>query len=255
MTSQTAPVPLAEAGDARAFGGKAARLAVAVRAGLPVPEGLALPWLLVDAVTAGDPHATAVLGAAASPLGPALAVRSSAVGEDSDVASFAGQHLSMLNIPVSRWPIPFGRFCGQRAASLRWPTVGGWAWRAASGAGVVSQEMVAAEVAGVLFHPHPTTGADEVVIEAAWGLGEAVVGGLVTPDLFRLSVEGRVLERRLGVKDLEVRAVTGGGTAKRPVADRARVFCLDDGQLAQLHRLATLCKDVFGGSQDLEWAF
>lgn len=256
MTSETTPVPLADAADARAFGGKAAHLAVAARAGLPVPEGVALPWPLVDAIAGGDPDAASLLAAAASPLRAPLAVRSSAVGEDSEVASFAGQHLSLLGVPASA-------LAG--AVDAVWRSVRSepaLAYRRRLGlagkpeGGVVIQEMVDAGVAGVLFHPHPATGADEVVIEAAWGLGEAVVGGLVTPDLFRLSVDGKVLERHPGVKDLELVAVAGGGTVERPVAaDRVRALCLDDGQLAELHRLATMCRGVFGGSQDLEWAF
>ncbi len=255
-TSRTDPVPLAEAGDRRAFGGKAAQLALAARAGLPVPAGVALPWLLVDAVASGDADATAALETAASPYGPTLAVRSSALDEDSHVASFAGQHLSLLNVPASRLAEAV------RAVLRSGHDEPALAYRRRLGlsgtvrVGIVVQEMVDADVAGVLFHPQPVTGADEVVIEAAWGLGEAVVGGLVAPDLFRLSKDGEVLERRLGVKDLEVRAIATGGTAERPVAaERARVLCLGDGQLGELHRLAVSCKAVFGGSQDLEWAF
>ncbi|MDQ3973545.1 MAG: hypothetical protein M3276_04285 [Actinomycetota bacterium] len=255
MTRRPTPVPLAQAGDAHLFGGKAARLAAASRAGLPVPEGLALPWSLVEALAAGDPDAAAALDAAASALGPALAVRSSAVGEDSDVASFAGQHLSLLNVPAPRLADAVQAVCRSAGSepALAYRQRLGLEGRAR--VAVVVQEMVDADVAGVLFRPNPASGADEVVIEAAWGLGEAVVSGLVTPDLFRLSVQGEVLERRSGVKDLEVGAVAGGGTAERPVvAARARALCLDDGQLAGLHRLAMLCDAVFGGSQDLEWA-
>ncbi len=251
------PVSLADAGDADLFGGKAAQLALAARAGLPVPEGVALPWPFADAVAAADPGATARVAEAAAALGPSLAVRSSAVGEDSDAASFAGQHVSRLNVAPAE-------LAGAVAAVSR--SVGGEAALAyrrrmgvagAARAGVVVQRMVEAAVAGVLFRPHPVTGADEVVIEAAWGLGDAVVGGLVTPDLFRLSAAGDVLERSPGGKDVEVVAVAGGsGTAVRAVsAERASALCLHDGQLARLHRLVTTCERVFGGSQDLEWAF
>jgi pyruvate,water dikinase len=249
------PVPLIEAGDARTFGGKAAHLALAAGASLPVPEGVALPWRLVDAVAARDPEATALL-AAAAPLGDSLAVRSSAVGEDSGRASFAGQHLSLLGV----------RAVGLAAAvEAVWRSVREEPARAYRGslgvagdlrAGIVVQSMVRADVAGVLFCPNPLTGADEVVIEAAWGLGEAVVSGLVIPDLVRLSTAGNVLERRRGVKDVEVVAVAGGGTANRSISGpRVLAPCLDARQLAGLHRLAIACERAFGGSQDLEWAF
>lgn len=256
MTDPMTPAALAEAGDACMFGGKAAGLAEATRAGLPVPQGLALPWPLVDAAAAGDPDAIAVLDAAASRLGPSLAVRSSALDEDSDVASFAGQHLSLLNVPASGLADAVGAVArsARGGAALAYRRRLGVTGR--TRVGVVIQRMVDAEVAGVLFDINPATGAQEIVIEGAWGLGEAVVGGLVTPDLFRLSIEGELLEQRSGDKDLEVVAAPGGGTLERPVAPgRAQAPCLDGGELARLHRLAMACRSVFGGSQDLEWAF
>jgi len=257
MSAQTSPVALADAVDPNAFGGKAAHLAVAARAGLPVPPGVAAPWLLVDAVTGGESDAVSGLAAAASALGSFLAVRSSAVDEDSDAASFAGQHASLLNVPGA------GLVDAVRAVARSARGDAALAYRRRLGLaeetarmGVVIQEMVDASVAGVLFRPHPVTGADEIVIEATWGLGTTVVDGLVTPDLFRLDVEGEVLEQRSGLKELEMGATVGGGTATRPADPaRARERSLDDGQLAELHRLVTRCKAVFGGSQDLEWAF
>lgn len=256
MTSARTPVPIARAADARTFGGKAAHLAAAARAGLPVPEGIALPWAFVDAVADGDRDAASVLAAAASPLGGCLAVRSSAVGEDSERASFAGQHLSLLNVRT----VALADAVHAVSRSVRAEAALGYRRRLGltgrAGAGVVIQQMVHAGVAGVLFHPNPVTSAHEIVIEAAWGLGCAVVDGLVNPDLFRVSVDGEVLERRPGLKELEVAALAGGGTAERSVAAaRTRGLSLDDGQLAQLHQLATRCQAVFGGSQDLEWAF
>lgn len=256
MATRTSPVPLQEADDAATFGGKAAQLAIAARAGLPVPQGLALPWPFVDTLAAGDDKAKATLQAAASSLGPALAVRSSAVGEDSEAASFAGQHLSLLNVPAPEL------LDAVREVSQSVQAAPALAYRRRLGlpdvprAGVLVQDMVDPDVAGVLFCPNPATGTDEIVIEAAWGLGEAVVGGLVTPDLFRLTLQGEVVERRSGVKDVAVTPRAGGGTTKRPVVgDRASALCLADDRLGELHRLAVACKRVFGGSQDLEWAF
>jgi pyruvate, water dikinase len=94
------------------------------------------------------------------------------------------------------------------------------------------------------------------VIEAAWGLGESVVAGLVTPDRFRLRRDGAVVQRITGPKDVAVRIDPGGGTREREVPGRpARMLCLDDRQLAALHALTLRCDEVFGGSHDLEWAF
>jgi pyruvate,water dikinase len=120
----------------------------------------------------------------------------------------------------------------------------------------VAQELVPAERAGVLFSCNPIDGADELVIEATWGLGEAVVAGLVTPDRFRLSRDGRVLERAIGVKDVAVRPAPQGGTEEMPVpAELVRRACLEDSDLDRLRQLASRCEQAFGGKQDLEWAF
>jgi pyruvate, water dikinase len=94
------------------------------------------------------------------------------------------------------------------------------------------------------------------VIEAAWGLGESVVAGLVIPDGFRLTRDGAVVARIAGLKDVAIRPAPQGGTSRTDVPERlARVLCLDDAQLFSLHALALRCDEVFGGSHDLEWAF
>ena len=102
--------------------------------------------------------------------------------------------------------------------------------------GVVVQELIDADTAGVLFSRNPMTGSDEFVIEAAWGLGESVVAGLVTPDRFRLRRDGAVVERITGLKDVAVRIDPEGGTCQMEVPDRlAHMPSLDDRQLAALH--------------------
>lgn len=250
-------VPLVEATDPTAFGGKAAQLAVAAGQGLPVPPGVALAWPLVEAVGGGDERAARLVVEGCASVGGPLVVRSSAVGEDSEGASFAGQHLSVLNVP--------GADAVPRAVAEVWrsaSTDAALAYRRRLGlpptpqVGVVVQRLVEADIAGVLFDVNPVTGAHEVVVEAAWGLGEAVVAGLVTPDLFRLGPAGEVRERRLGNKDVELWPAPAGGTLHRPVEEgRARASTLTDDQLQQLHALARWCRQVYGGSQDVEWAF
>jgi pyruvate,water dikinase len=121
---------------------------------------------------------------------------------------------------------------------------------------VVVQELIESDFAGVLFTRNPIDGADELVVEAAWGLGEAVVAGLVTPDRFRVARDGVVLERVAGEKDLAVTLAPQGGTREVPVSGkRVRSFCLGDGELAELAQLARRCERVFGGRRDVEWAF
>jgi pyruvate,water dikinase len=121
--------------------------------------------------------------------------------------------------------------------------------------GVVVQRLVEPDTAGVMFTRHPMTGADERVIDASWGLGEAVVGSLVTPDHFRLRRDGEVLERTPGRKDVALRILPGGGVSHDPVPEeRVRALCLGDEDLRALHALASLCESVYGGEHDIEWA-
>jgi pyruvate,water dikinase len=121
---------------------------------------------------------------------------------------------------------------------------------------VVLQALVPAESAGILFTRHPLSGADERVIEGAFGLGEAVVAGLVTPDRFRLARGGRLLEHTLGDKDIAVGWHPEGGTHEVELsAERAGQACLSEAQLQELEALASACERAFAGAQDLEWAF
>jgi pyruvate, water dikinase len=249
--------PLEESHAAGRFGGKAAQLAAALRAGLPVPRGIALSVELVEAIAAGSPAAIADFERAWRLLQAPLAVRSSAVDEDSEEASFAGQHLTCLNLRSAA--------DGIEAVEAVWRSAhsdSALAYRRRLGlAGtprmaVVVQELVDAECAGVLFTQNPLDGADELVVEATWGLGEAVVAGLVTPDRFRVARDGTVLERMAGEKDLALTLAPEGGTEEVAISgERVRGLCLDDGRLAALAHLAERCVRAFSGARDLEWAF
>jgi len=248
--------PLTDAGREAAFGGKAAALARALQAGLPVPDGLALAATFADAVGEGDPAAVAAVAGLPVPPGP-LAVRSSAVGEDSADASFAGQHATVLNVRGGEALVEAVREVWR---SARTPSALDYRRRLGVAGpprmGVVVQRLAAAEVAGVLFTRNPVTGADERVIEAAWGLGEAVVQGRVVPDRYRLGPDGTVLERTLGRMPVVLRPAAGGSVAEEALADDlAGVPVLDDARLLALHRLALACERVWEGAHDIEWAF
>lgn len=252
-------VPLDEARDEGAFGGKAVHLGGAIRAGFPVPTGFACATTIVDRVDAGDARAVDEVRRAVSTMDGPIAARSSAVGEDSARASFAGQHLTCLNVASADAAIDALRRI--RASGRSESAI---AYRARVGVtgeprvGVVLQRLIAADVAGVLFTRDPTNGADERVIEASWGLGEAVVSGLVTPDRFRVSRVGRIVERAVGHKDVALRPSQTGGTEEVHVDDaRVTKLCLDDSMLLRLHALATRCEDAFPHERghDLEFAF
>jgi pyruvate,water dikinase len=251
------PSPLTKQLNECLFGGKAASLAVAMRAGLPVPAGVALPLGFVDRVAAGDAEARQQLAAIFRTLDAPLVARSSAVGEDSEQATFAGQYVTRLNLRsepelidavLAIWDSTRSPSAYAYRERLRLPREPKMA--------VVVQELIDADTAGVLFSRNPITGSDELVIEAAWGLGESVVAGLVTPDRFRLRRDGAVVQRITGLKDVAVRIDPEGGTREREVPDRlAHMLCLDDRQLAALHALTLRCDEIFAGSHDLEWAF
>jgi hypothetical protein len=121
---------------------------------------------------------------------------------------------------------------------------------------VVVQSLLQPETAGVMFTRNPITGADERMIEASWGLGEAVVSGRVIPDSYRVARGGDVLERRAGLKRFAIRSASNGGTVDEEVAaDMVESLCLQDEHLQALSALADDCERVYGAERDIEWAF
>jgi pyruvate,water dikinase len=238
------------------FGGKAVSLGAALRAGLPVPPGVGVAAPLVDAVAAGNEAAiSAVIASAHVPEGR-VAVRSSAVGEDSAGSSFAGQHATKLNVMRAQLVAAIREVweSGRAEAAL--------AYRRRKGidtppaVGVVIQTLVESHAAGVLFTRNPVTGANERVIEAAWGLGEVVVSGRIVPDYYRLSADGRLLEQVAGDKDVRIERDENGGTVDVIVSESLRrLSCLHPGRLERLHALAQQCQAVWSHELDLEFAF
>ena len=249
-------VSLADVADTSIFGSKAVGLGQAIRAGLPVPPGFALAGPLVEAVAAADREAMAQVAEAVAPLGWPVAVRSSAVDEDGADASFAGQHLTLLNVSstddLSTALREIWWSANSDSAITYRKRVGLFTRPSVA---VVVQALLDPETAGVMFTRNPINGADERMIEASWGLGEAVVAGLVIPDSYRIDRDANVLERRPGLKRIAIRGVAGGGTVQKDVAPELQEkLCLDDPQLGQLSELASLCEDVYGPARDIEWA-
>ena len=247
---------LEDALEEKLFGSKAVGLGAAIRSGLPVPPGVALCGETVEAVASQDPDAIAEVRRWVEPLGGPLAVRSSAADEDGAEASFAGQHLTLLNV-LSHEDV------GAALSDIWWSANSDSAitYRQRVGlftrpsVGVVVQRLLDPEVAGVMFTRNPVDGSDERMVEASWGLGEAVVAGMVIPDHFRISRTGEVLERTPGLKRIAIRRVPGGGTVEEDVpADLTEALCLDDDRLAALSRLADRCEEVYGAGRDIEWA-
>jgi pyruvate,water dikinase len=250
-------VPLIGAGEEARYGAKAVGLGEALRAGLPVPPGVALPGPEVDAIAGGSAGATAALRDAVRSLPMPVAVRSSAVGEDSAGASFAGQHLTVLNVRSAD-------DVEQAVREVWWSANSDSAitYRKRLGVferpsvGVVVQSLLTPDTAGVMFTKNPISGADERLIEANWGLGEAVVAGRVIPDSFRVARGGEVLERTPGYKKIAIRPAADGGTYDENLPVELReVLCLSDEQLQALSGLADACERAYGPGRDIEWAF
>jgi pyruvate,water dikinase len=249
-------VPFAKAREISLYGSKAVGLGDAIRQGIAVPPGVAVSGDLVDAVASGDEDAIAKVDEAIAELTPPFAVRSSAVDEDGASASFAGQHLTVLNVHSAAdvadairevwWSANSDSAITyrQKVGLFSKPSVG-----------VVVQTLLNPAAAGVMFTEHPVTGQDERLIEASWGLGEAVVAGLVVPDHFRLDRSGQVLERKAGRKRIAIRSLPTGGTFEEPVPPgQVSQLCIGDAELAGLSELALKCEKVYGPRRDIEWA-
>ncbi|WP_406673280.1 PEP/pyruvate-binding domain-containing protein [Nonomuraea sp. N2-4H] len=271
------------AADLATAGGKGASLARLSRAGLPVPGGFCITTDAYRAfvagfrdeilrAAAGDPGSIPALFAArevperlAEPIlrayaelgdGVPVAVRSSATAEDLPGMSFAGQQDSFLNVKGPGALLDAVRRCW---ASLWNPRA--IAYRDRQGVphddvalAVVVQELVDADAAGVLFTADPVSGdRDATVINASWGLGEAVVGGQVTPDVITVR-GGRVAESRTGDKKvMTVRTATG--TEERPVPEERRAApVLDDAEAETLAGLGARIQALYGVPMDIEWA-
>jgi pyruvate,water dikinase len=217
---------------------------------------VALSGPVVEAVASGENGAITEVSESVRSLATPFAVRSSAVGEDGADASFAGQHITLLNVPSAAeltdavrevwWSANSDSAITyrQRKGQFVRPSVG-----------VVVQALLDPEVAGVMFTQNPITGADERVIESCWGLGEAVVSGRVIPDHYRVARSGEVLERTTGMKKFAIRRAADGGTVDEQLpADDVERHCLSDSQLAELNGLAERCEQVYGDGRDIEWA-
>jgi deazaflavin-dependent oxidoreductase (nitroreductase family) len=189
--------------------------------------------------------------------GHAVAVRSSATAEDLPTASFAGQQETFLNIHGDEALLDAVKKCW---ASL-W-TARAMAYRARQeidpadvSLAVVVQQMVPADASGILFTANPVSGRrDQAVINAAWGLGEAIVGGQVTPDTLTVDKDtGEVVERETADKEVMVVRVDGG-TETQPVPDDRRTTpVLDDNAAARLVRYGVEVEELYGAPQDIEW--
>lgn len=280
-------------GDISLVGGKGANLGKMARAGLPVPPGFCVTtdaykqfinemdlWTEMERLLATLPareagekirqrvesasmpelisksikEAYAKLNGGLAPV----AVRSSATAEDLADASFAGQQESYLGIRGNENLTLHVQRC--------WASL--WTERAIAyrernhflhqqvSLSVVVQEMVASDVAGVLFTVNPVTNQkDEMLINAAYGLGESVVSGRVTPDTFKIARKRfRVLEQTHGTKATRIDMTDGGTLESNTTPTERERLSLDDSALRRLSALGEQVEKYYGAPQDIEWA-
>ena len=180
------------------------------------------------------------------------AVRSSATAEDLPDASFAGQQDTFLNVSGELELLDKIQACWASLWSDR-----AVAYRREHGIedvrlamAVVVQAMIDAEVSGVMFTRNPT-GADELVIESNWGLGESVVSGGITPDHFMISRETGNLIRETVVSKRKM--ITREGVQAVPIGQR-EIPSLQRGRVAELGQLGMQVDAFYGAPQDVEWA-
>ncbi|WP_336081944.1 PEP/pyruvate-binding domain-containing protein [Nocardia sp. SSK8] len=211
----------------------------------------------IETLTVPAEVAEAILAAHAR-LGvdDAYAVRSSATAEDLPTASFAGQQDTYLNIVGSAAILAHFRRCWASLFTERAVT-----YRLRNGFGhtairmaVVVQRMVFPRAAGILMTADPVSSDRRVVsIDAGFGLGEALVSGLVNADNYRVR-DGVVVDRSVATKKLAVEAAPGGGTRERALAGPERdAPVLTDDEVLGLARLGRRIEAHFGSPQDIEW--
>jgi prodigiosin/undecylprodigiosin synthetase len=276
------PLGDASAAASDSLGGKGSRLNELIRQGLPVPPGfcvstgtfehfLAETGLESQVADADRGSARAMITAAKFPasiaaaildayadLGrPRVAVRSSAAGEDAAEQSYAGQHDTMLDVAGEAEVLEAVKACwaslwSERAAAYRAAGAGN-----AGGMAVVVQQMIPAEVSGVLFTTDPVSGRPHrLVIEACQGLGEGLVSGRVSSDSFVIDDRSMdVVEENVRYKVTRYTTVAPGKIAMAKVDQAARnAPCLTGAQLRELAELAISIRDHAGREQDIEWS-
>ena len=210
-------------------------------------EGIAMP----DAVAAAITSALARLGEQA-----AFAVRSSATAEDLPTASFAGQQDTYLNIVDPAAIVQHVSRCWASLFTERAVT-----YRLRNGVdhrmvhmAVVVQQMVVPDAAGILFTADPVTSNRKVAtVEACFGLGEALVSGLVNADVYKVR-DDEVIDKTVVTKQRAIHASPTGGTEERAIEPaRQEQPALTDAQVVRLAQLGRQIETHFGCPQDIEW--
>lgn len=284
-------LPLAEVREGLFFGAKAEKLGDLVRLGLPVPRGFGVSAYaqkvffeetgldefireqirrshirdLESLKEAGAAIRERVMAEALpselsqamagqlAHLSPRLAVRSSALQEDS-LFSFAGQFETLLNVPREKVEESYKEVLASQFTPrvLYYCHTSGFAYQELA-MGVAVMEMVAARTAGVLYTADPRQGGAATIINAVCGLGSLAVGGVVEPDLYRVE-DKKITSRQVGEKTRMHQPKPEGGLMDLETPGDRKGACLVDEQVLALHSLGAALEKHFGLPQDIEWA-
>ena len=265
------------------FGAKAEKLGARVRLALPVPRGFAVSAYaqklffqqtgLEDFIreqirrshirdleslkeAGADIKARVMaqeLARHLADLGPRVAVRSSALQEDS-LFSFAGQFETFLNVPREKVEESYKEVLASQFTPrvLYYCHTSGFAYQELA-MGVAVMEMVEARTAGVLYTADPRQGGEATIINAVSGLGSLAVGGVVEPDIYRVENE-EIVARQVGEKTrMDLPSPEGGRMDLEKPLER-KGACLEEPQVLALHHLGMTLEQHFGFPQDIEWA-
>ena len=241
-------------GDDSAGLGEAARAARELIRETPIPESVA-DEIITAYRTLGAQNDSQDGSQHSEPF---VAVRSSATAEDLPDASFAGQHETFLNVTevdlLERVKECWASLFAERAVHYR--NNQGFDHETVDIA-VVVQQMVDAEKSGVMFTRHPSTGDRQMIVESAWGLGEAVVSGAVSPDHYVIDPDtATVVESTITDKKQQMikNPETGETELKAVTDDKRTARVLSDADVQKLVDLGQIVEDHYGEPQDVEWA-
>ncbi|WP_255570349.1 PEP/pyruvate-binding domain-containing protein [Cohnella sp. CFH 77786] len=262
-------IPFTEARAEDEVGEKAKTLAYLLKSGFPVPGGFMIPAHAFESVIQRDQDPNRwvlpallrqeIEAAYNRYVKPPVAVRSSCSTEDLESASFAGQFETIINVTfvnlmeaIMRCLLSVYQGHAQSYLVNRFPAGG-----QAPAMSIIVQDFVNADVAGVVFSKNPLTGnEDEMIVNSSFGLGEAVVSGLVTPDVFILSKPERaILRRQLGDKACKTIPDRDGTRIVETGPEEKSMTSLSDEQLYELRNMTMAVESLLGRPVDLEFAY
>jgi phosphoenolpyruvate synthase/pyruvate phosphate dikinase len=250
--------------DVARVGGKAATLSRLASLHQYVPDGFCLPATALDVANPLElcddiARALAALMACHGLSDLAVAVRSSAVEEDSPGASFAGQHETYLNVTGVEEIVQAIARCRDSAGServLEYRRQHGLS-RERVHLAVLVQQLIRSDLSAVVFSANPVSGSrEEVVINASWGLGESLVGGTVTPDTFVVRKADAALIQRAIADKRRMTVLVPGGVREVDVPRFLRnEASLNDAQVMEVAHLAVSLEATMGYPVDIECAY